>query len=126
MEMVKKTNNIKYIFTGILISVVLTIMLLFILSIILTYTSVAENIIKPAIIIITGISILLGSSIANLKIKKRGILNGAIIGGIYLLTIYLLSSIISRQFVLSGISIVIILIGMILGILGGIIGVNKK
>ena len=126
MEMVKKISNLKYIFEGIIISIVVTMILLFILSSVMTYTDINENIIKPSVIIITGISILIGSSISSLKIKKRGILNGTIIGFCYLLTIYILSSAISSDFSFDLESIITIIIGMILGALGGILGVNKK
>ena len=126
MELVKKTSNIKNIFKGVIISIILTVILLLILSAVLTYTSVSENIIKPAVITITAMSILIGSSISNIKIKKRGILNGAIVGGIYLISIYILSSIVNSNFCFNIESIITILIGMGFGILGGIIGVNKK
>lgn len=126
MENIKQPNNIKNIFKGIMISIIVTCILLLVLSAILTYTSVDENIIKPAIIIITGISILIGSSICNLKIKKRGILNGAIVGGTYLILIYVLSSILNSNFALNMGAVTIMLIGMGLGIIGGILGVNKK
>lgn len=126
MEIIKKTSSIKCIFIGIIISVITTIILLLLLSAVLTYTSIGENIIQPAIIVITGVSILLGSSVSNYKIKRRGILNGAIIGGTYLLTIYLLSSLINRVYCLNTASVITIVIGIGLGILGGIIGVNKK
>ena len=75
---------------------------------------------------ITAISILIGSSIGNIKIKKNGLLNGALIGGIYMITIYLISSILNWKFGLEIKSIIMIVIGMMFGILGGIIGVNKK
>ena len=58
--------------TGIAISVVLTLVLLFAFSIILAYTNTSESTIVPVIIGITGISILSGSSIATSKIKKKG------------------------------------------------------
>lgn len=126
MEVVKKTNNIKHICIGIVISMVITLIALFVLSAILTYTEISENIIKPAIILITGISILIGSSISNIKIKKMGILNGAIIGGGYLIILYLLSSIINTDFAFNIESIITIVVGVILGIFGGILGVNKR
>mgnify|MGYP006331830379 FL=1 len=53
-------------------------------------------------------------------------LNGALVGGIYLLSIYLLSGLINQNFSLSTQSIIIIVAGMICGMFGGIIGVNKK
>lgn len=110
---------------GVIISIIFTLIFLFIFSIILTYTNVSESFIAPVIIVITAISIFIGSSIGNIKLKKNGMLNGAFVGGIYLLCIYLLSGIISQNFTLSTQSIIIIISGMICGMFGGIIGVNK-
>ena len=109
---------------GTLISVILTLVLLFILAIVLTYTKVSENMIPAAIIVITAISLLIGSTIANKKMKKNGILNGGIIGVIYLLTIYIVSSAVSGSFLLGLKSIIMVVVGMIFGIIGGVIGVN--
>ena len=90
-----------------------------------TYTNVSESFIAPVIIVITAISIFIGSSIGNFNMKKNGLLNGAVIGGVYLLSIYLLSGIINHNFVLNIQSIIIIISGIICGMFGGIIGVNK-
>lgn len=111
---------------GVAISLIFTLFFLFIFSIILTYTNVSESLIAPTIIVITAISIFIGSSIGNIKIKKNGMINGALIGGIYLLSIYLLSGMINKNFSLSTASVIIVISGMICGIFGGIIGVNKK
>jgi len=53
-------------------------------------------------------------------------INGAIIGGSYILILYLISSILNWKFGLNIQSIIMIVVGMIFGILGGIIGVNRK
>lgn len=119
-------NSITNIAKGVGIALLVTFILLLILATVLTYTEISETVINPVIIVITAISILIGSSIGNIKIKKNGLLNGALIGGIYILTIYLISSILNWRFNLEIQSIVMIIIGMIFGILGGIIGVNKK
>lgn len=111
---------------GTVISVVITLLLLFIFAIILTYTGVSETMIPAAIIVITAISLLIGSSIANKKIKKNGILNGGMIGGIYLFTLYIISSVINGSFSIGLKSIIMITIGILFGIIGGIIGVNSK
>ena len=111
---------------GVIISVIFTIIFLFIFSIVLTYTNVSEQFIDPVIIIVTAISIFIGSSIGNLKMKKNGLLNGACIGGMYLLTIYLLSGIMNQNFSITSQSLIIIIAGMVCGMFGGIIGVNKK
>ncbi len=121
--MEKTINNIT---KGIGIALLTTFVLLFIFAILLTYTKISETLINPVIIVVTAISILIGSSIANSKIKKNGLANGALIGGIYMITIYLISSILNWKFGLEIQSILMIVVGMIFGILGGIIGVNKQ
>lgn len=120
------SKKIIYIIKGVIISIIFTLIFLFVFSILLTYTNIDETFIKPVIIVITAISILMGSSIGNIKIKKNGILNGALVGGIYLVSIYIVSGIASKNFSLNYQSIIIIISGMICGIFGGIIGVNKK
>ena len=78
----------------------------------------------PVVITISGISILIGSSISSLKIKKQGMINGALVGLIYMIFIYLLSSIVFTGFGIDTNAIIMIVIGTAAGIVGGIIGVN--
>ncbi len=111
---------------GLLISFLITVGSLLIFSILLTYTNIGENTITPVIIIVTSISILIGSSIVNMKIKKNGMLNGALIGGSYILILYLISSTLNMRFSLNIQSIIMIAAGILFGIVGGIIGVNRK
>ncbi len=121
-----KSTTLKNIIRGVLISFITTILFLLIYSCLLTYTEISENTMNVVITVITAISILIGSSIGNLKIKKNGITNGGIIGGVYLLIIYLISSLLNWKFELNLESVILISIGIIFGIFGGIIGVNKK
>lgn len=123
---VKENNTIATIAKGIGISLLITVIALIIFSIILTYTNIEENVINPVIMIITAISILIGSSIENTKLKKNGLINGGMIGGCYILIIYLISSILNWKFSLNVNSIIMIVAAIIFGILGGIIGVNRK
>lgn len=119
-------ERLKNIIKGVIISIIFTLIILFIFSIILTYTNISESFITPVIIVTTAISIFIGSSIGNFKMNKNGLLNGAMIGGIYLISIYLLSGIVNHNFSLSTQSIIIIVAGIVCGMFGGIIGVNKK
>ena len=114
------------IFKGVGIAFITTTILLLIFSAILTFTNINENVINPVIITATGISILIGSSIGNNKIKKNGLLNGALVGAIYILIIYIISSLLNWRFNLNMQSLIMIAVGMIFGMLGGIIGVNKS
>ena len=125
MESYEKANVMLNIFKGVGISLIFTIISLIILSSLLVYTNLSENLIKPAIITITGISILIGSSIGNRKSKKNGLINGAFVGIIYILCIYIISSITNGGiFSLNLGSIIMMIVGIISGIIGGIIGVN--
>lgn len=121
-----KSEFSKNIIKGIGVALISTCIMLLIFAIILTYTNTNENLANTVIIVITAVSILLGSSIGNFKIKKNGLLNGAIIGGGYILIIYLISSILNWRFSLDFQSLIMILVAIIFGIFGGIIGVNKN
>lgn len=123
---INENKTIKNIIKGTGIALITTVILLLIFSIILTYTNIEENVINPVIMIVTAISILLGSSLGNIKIKKNGLINGGTIGAIYIITIYLISSILNWKFSLNIQSIFMIIIAIVFGILGGILGVNRK
>lgn len=119
-------ENAKNIFKGVGISLLITVIILLIFSIILAYTDVSENTMAPVIIVATALSILIGSSISTRNIKKNGMLNGGLIGIIYLSILYTISSILNWRFGLNLQSFIMIIAGIILGILGEIIGVNLK
>ena len=79
---------------------------------------------NPVIFSITGISILIGSMTSTKSIKKNGIINGGIVGLIYILILYIISSLFVSGFSITLNSIFMLAIGTITGITGGIIGVN--
>lgn len=129
MENIKESEfskNMIRILKGSISAIILTIILLLIFATLLTYTEIKENTINPVIIVITGISILVGSSISTLKIKKNGLINGFLVGLIYIITIYLISSITGAGFKINLSSLIMILVSIIMGMIGGIIGVNLK
>lgn len=124
MEFFKNKNSVINIVKGTTISFGTTVVLLTIFSALLVYTNLSEETIKPVIIVVTGISILLGSSICTRKIRKNGVINGAIIGCIYMCIIYFISSALNNNFSLNITTIIMMISGIAGGILGGIIGVN--
>ena len=126
IEDISKDKSSIKIIKGTAISIVLSLILLTFYATLLSYTSVSENTMVPVIITITGISILIGSSISSIHIKKQGMLNGALVGIIYMLTIYILSSIFLSSFELTTNSIIMIAVGIGTGMIGGVIGVNMK
>ena len=91
---------------------------------ILAFTLVPESSI-PLFIFVSGmISVFIGSSMAVIKIKEKGFINGSLVGLMYILVLYLLSSIFSTGFGINGYAFFMILFNVIVGMIGGIIGVN--
>ena len=61
---------------GCAFSIVFSIVLLTIYALLLANTDISENTIMPVVLIITGISILIGGTISSRKIKKNGLIVG--------------------------------------------------
>ena len=117
-------NNMKVFIREYIISILLTILLIFILSVLISNTSMPEKIIKPATIGISSLSLMIGAFRISKSKKENGILNGCILGIVYMLTLYIMSGFLSLQFTLTISSIIMISIGILGGAIGGIIGVN--
>lgn len=124
MERSKHEQNIIRIVKGSLFAIILTFIFLFIFATILTYSNIPESTITPIVIIITAISILIGSAKSTRKINKNGMINGGMVGLIYITFLYVSSSIVFSGLQLSLKSIIMIISAILAGIIGGIIGVN--
>ncbi len=85
-------KNIARIIKGTIFSILISLVLLLIYALILTYTNISENTIMPVVTIIVAISILTGSIISVLKIRKNGLINGGIVGLAYVIFLYIASS----------------------------------
>ena len=115
IEIMQEGNNIMRLLKGSLFAFVTTLVLLCIYSFILTFTNVSEKTMATCTIIITCMSILIGSSASMVKIKKAGIINGGLIGLIYMIVIYLFSSVLQTGFNLNVNSMIIIVCGILAG-----------
>lgn len=119
-------SNFNYIVKGIIGAIIFSLVSLILFAIILTYTKVPESTIYPVVIILSAISILIGSSLSTIKIKKNGLLNGSIIGATYILLLYIISSIVNTGFGVNTYTIIMMIAGVLAGIIGGIVGVNIR
>ncbi|MBO5349963.1 MAG: TIGR04086 family membrane protein [Clostridia bacterium] len=119
-------DKLKSIMKGIIISYIITIVFIVLFSLILVKTNIKEQYINTVVIIISSVSILIGTSISTIKLNKHGIINGIIISSMYMIILYVFSSILNQSFLISINTIIMFIVGIILGILGGIIGVNIK
>ena len=121
---IKTDRNIVRVVKGSIFAILITAIFLLIYAILLTSTNISENTMTAVVITVSGVSILIGSSISSFKIKKQGIINGALVGLIYITALYLFSSIIFVGFSLNLSSIIMIIVSIFTGMIGGIIGVN--
>lgn len=120
----ERVKNIKTILISVAFSYLVTFLFILIYSAVLANTNVSESTIPTCLFIIGMISVFISSSFAVIKIKKNGLKNGGIVGLLYVFILYLLSSIYSTGFALTKYSIATIIFYILLGMLGGIIGVN--
>ncbi len=122
----KSNSNLIKIIKGSVIAIVLSLIFLTIYAAILSFTSVSETTMVPVVLVLTGISILIGSSMSSISIKRQGIINGGLVGLIYVLFLYVVSSIAGIGFGLNMNAIIMLIVGVITGMIGGVIGVNIK
>ena len=111
---------------GTLIALAMSILSLCIYAILLANTNVQENTMPTVIIIVTAISLLAGSMIATRTLQSKGIITGALIGILYMGSMYILSSIMLSELTWSHSTIIMLMIGMIFSAIGGIVGVNLR
>lgn len=119
-----KSHNLFRIVKGVFKAYLITIILIMIFAALLAYTSLPESTMSTGVLIISLISILISSFLSVRSIKENGLRNGAIIGIGYVVILYILSSIFVTGFALTSYSIISIILCGIIGMTGGIIGVN--
>lgn len=123
----ESSENLSYVFEffkSVLLSIIISLILLFVLAFVISNTEVKESFIDPGVIFISSISILISSFLVSKKLKKKGIICGAIVGFCYMLIMYIFSSFMNMDFSLTINSLMMILFGILGGIIGGILGVN--
>ncbi len=119
-------KNLVRIIKGSLFAIITSAILLLFFAVLLCYTSLSENTMLPVVLVVTGISILIGSMVSTRKIRKNGILNGGMVGFIYIIILYLISSLFLAGFSLTFNSFIMVIVGVVTGMIGGIIGVNTN
>lgn len=122
--MEEKNNNFLKIFKFVGVAYLMTLIFLVVFAALLAYTNVPESFIDTGVLIIILLSILISSFLSVKKTKENGLKNGAIIGAVYILVLYILSSVFVTGFSLTAYSIITIILSGIIGMIGGIIGVN--
>ena len=126
VENIRNNIRIRQIFLGSTISIISSMILLLLFAMILIKSNVQENTIVPVVLVIMACSILIGSSICSMKLKKNGVVNGAIIGAVYIGILYILSSVFVTSFAINMKTVLAIIVALVFGAIGGCLGVNIK
>jgi putative membrane protein (TIGR04086 family) len=111
---------------GLVAAYIISIPAFLLFALILVNTDFPDKFKTIAVIITTIISILAAGMTATRGLKNRGWLNGSIVGLIYMLVLYILSSIVYNNFSVDRYVITMTIIGVLTGAIGGITGINLK
>lgn len=116
--------RIRYLLRSFVLSIISTMLFLLIFTLILRFTSVSEAN-KPLVNnIIMLLSIVFASIYAAVKIKEKGWINGAIVGFIYYLVIIVINVLLFKGISSMSILTTKLLLSTMMGIIGGVIGIN--
>lgn len=109
---------------GVIFGYLFMLLEMFIYSALLAYTSISESSMDTCVFIFSLLSVFITSSLVCIKIKENGMKNGGIVGLLYILLVYFINSIALGKFLLTTQAITTIIFNMLLGMIGGIVGVN--
>ena len=95
---------------NLIMELIISLIGMFILALILSKTSISDSIMGNTIIGISAFSIALGGLMVSRKMEMKGILCGALQGILYMMVLYIISSIANGRFTLGIEGIVMILV----------------
>lgn len=122
----KDSGAVVIIGKGVLLAYVISALLLIVYGILLTITSLSESSMSTIVMIITMISIALSSIYSAMKAESKGWLHGAVVGLIYMILLFLIGLIFDTGLSFDSFIIFRLFMGLVIGALSGIIGINLK
>lgn len=119
----EKTSHV---LKGLGYSYILTLAILLIYNLFLTFTSVSGNTIAMASSMITTISAALGGFYASKHIKEKGLIYGLLVGLMYIVCLILIVFLAKESFAFEVDMLYKVLLVSLSGGIGGVLGVNFK
>lgn len=111
---------------GVVISYFLSVVLLFIFSIIAVYSSLSDYMVNIGVNIITALSLIICGFIAAKGVKRAGLLNGAFSGIMYAVILYFIGCAVNLRFEISLSAVTVFVMSIICGAFGGVLGINTS
>lgn len=118
--------NVGAVFKGTLLGYAVTLAMFLIFAAALTVTDFPEKMIRGAVVIATVISVIAGGTVAGRSARTMGWLNGTVTGVFYVVLLYLLSGLFTRNYTIDGGVLTTLGIGLVSGAAGGVIGINMR
>ena len=118
--------SIKKIFTGTFISLLISIILVFILAVIVYFANISDRTVSAVIFAISVISVFFGGLILAKNVDNRGLVNGLLLAGVYFLVLFFVSMLINGKVAISLGNFLRLLSILASGGLGGVLGINTK
>ena len=116
----------KQILKGVALAFVISVVLLLVCAVIMTYSPIPDGATRAVTIAVSGISILIAGFVVSRKTRRQGWLAGATCGLLYAAALYVFGSLIMLDFSITVSTMIVAAMGFVLGALGGIIGINTR
>ena len=109
---------------NLLLELIISLILFFVIALLMSFTSISENVLTPLIVAVSMFAIFVGSFCYAKDKRKHGIIHGGLLGIFYILLLYIISSVMYSNFNISANSLFMIILSILGGIIGGVLGVN--
>ena len=113
-------------FKAVFVSVIFTAAMFLLFSLLICYTPLSDGCIPAVSLAVMAFSVLLCASSVCRSAKSRGYLKGAVAGACYVFIIYLVSALWGGGLYFNAYSLLLMFLGIFVGSIGGILGINMK
>ncbi len=120
------SSTVSAFFKGVMIASLITFVIFALFSLALSYTPLPESAIPYIVFITQGIGSILAGFIPAKKAGVKGLVTGSISALLYMLILWLVSSLLSDGFYVNSHVLTMFIVSLVFGALGGITGVNFK
>ena len=119
--------NFRYAFKGVLFAYVLSVVLLLISSVLITYSPIPDSFIGVIVKIIIAVAVVFaGFMAAKRSPRSQGWITGAVTGLLYSVVLYCIGSLATVNFAVTGSTVLSVVLGFVFGAAGGIWAKNTR
>lgn len=120
-------NRLEYfkkIMKGVIFALVITISLVFILSLVMTFMDISIAARNVSSVVITCLSVFLGTVYASRSINKKGWLTGIVVAVGYVFCLFIIYAALNKQVTFTNKDLYRLILAITVGALSGMLGIN--